>query len=72
MKKKFLVLKNNIYMLRIISKADRFRLPLDVLQATLTSFEGWFLKVYLIKLIIDTLTNTFNVHETLKWILKSL
>jgi len=69
MKKKFLVLKNNIYMLRIISKADRFRLPLDVLQATLTSFEGWFLTVYLIKLIIDTLTNTFNVHETLKWIL---
>ena len=57
--------ENSIYYLKYINKFDGIRIPGVVLTTLLNSFHVWFLKVVVIKVIVDELLNSHDYRNIL-------
>lgn len=57
-----------MYYLKYIARFDWIRLPGVVITTLINSFDTWFLKVFVIKVIVDSLLDSFDFHHIL-WML---
>lgn len=60
--------KNSMYYLKYIARFDWIRIPGIVITTLINSFDTWFLKVFVIKVIVDSLLDSFDFHHIL-WML---
>ena len=60
--------KNSMYYLKYIARFDWIRLPGVVITTLINSFDTWFLKVFVIKVIVDSLLDSFDFHH-IRWML---
>lgn len=60
--------KNSMYYLKYIARFDWIRIPGIVITTLINSFDTWFLKVFVIKVIVDSLLDSFDFHHIL-WVL---
>lgn len=60
--------KNSIYYLKYIFKFDCIRVPGIVINTFINSFDAWFIRVFIIKEIVDALLNSFE-FERIVWLL---
>ena len=54
-----------MYYIKYIVKFDCIRLPGVVITTLINSFDDWFMKVFVVKMIIDALLNSFDLNYIL-------
>lgn len=58
-------IKDSMYYIKYIVKFDCIRLPGVVITTLINSFDDWFMKVFVVKMIIDALLNSFDLNYIL-------
>lgn len=69
MRKKHSIIDDSMYYIKYIVKFDCIRILGVVINTLINSFDAWFLKVFVVKMIVDALLNSFEFNYIFRMII---